>query len=155
VSSKFAPGEIEQIDQQRQPGESRAACVRRLVMWVIIIIKEQDMKIVNLTPHTVTLRDTDGNDTTIESTGRAVLNQTPGQLIEVPGVPVPVAQPATGHEVQGVPEPEENVLLIVSFPVAAFLKRPDVVSPGTAPSDGAVRNEAGHIVAVTRLIRHG
>jgi hypothetical protein len=42
VSSKFAPEEIEQLDQQRQPGESRAACVRRLVMWVIIIIKEQD-----------------------------------------------------------------------------------------------------------------
>jgi hypothetical protein len=32
VSSKFTPEEIERIDKQRQPGESRAACVRRLVM---------------------------------------------------------------------------------------------------------------------------
>jgi hypothetical protein len=35
VSSKFAPEEIERIDNQRQPGESRAACVRRLVMETI------------------------------------------------------------------------------------------------------------------------
>jgi hypothetical protein len=42
VSSKFAPEEIERIDRQRQPGESRAACVRRLVME-IIRMKEQEM----------------------------------------------------------------------------------------------------------------
>jgi hypothetical protein len=40
VSGKFAPEEIERIDKQRQPNESRAACVRRLVME---IVKEQIM----------------------------------------------------------------------------------------------------------------
>jgi hypothetical protein len=42
VSSKFAPEEIERIDRQRQPNESRAACLRRLVMG-IIRMKEQEM----------------------------------------------------------------------------------------------------------------
>jgi hypothetical protein len=37
VSSKFELGEIERIDKQRQPGESRAACVRRLVLEIIRI----------------------------------------------------------------------------------------------------------------------
>jgi hypothetical protein len=41
VSSKFAPEEITYIDKQRQPNESRAACVRRLVM-AIIRMKEQE-----------------------------------------------------------------------------------------------------------------
>ena len=31
--------------------------------------------------------------------------------------------------------------------------RPDVLCPGTGPADGAVRNDKGHIVAVTRLVR--
>jgi hypothetical protein len=35
VSSKFAPEEITCIDKQRQPNESRAACVRRLVMGIM------------------------------------------------------------------------------------------------------------------------
>ena len=30
--------------------------------------------------------------------------------------------------------------------------RSDVVGPGTGPADGAIRNEKGQIVAVTRLI---
>jgi hypothetical protein len=33
------------------------------------------------------------------------------------------------------------------------LVRPDVLVPGTGPGDGAVRNDKGHIVAVTRLKR--
>jgi hypothetical protein len=32
VSSKFSAQEIERIEAERQPGESRAACVRRLVL---------------------------------------------------------------------------------------------------------------------------
>jgi hypothetical protein len=110
--------------------------------------------IINLTPHTIVLRDENGRDHEIPSTGRAVLKQTPGDLVDVPGVPVPIAQPASGHEVVGVPEPQEGVLFLVSFPVAAFLRRPDVVSPGTGPQDGAIRTETGQIVGVTRLIQH-
>jgi hypothetical protein len=142
--------------QDTSPEDTLAGILLEEAERLNIRMKEQrTMKLVNLTPHTVTLRDADGNDHQIESTGRAVLNQEAGELIEVPGVPVPVAQPATGHTVSGVPEPEPDTMYIVSFPVAAFLKRPDVVSPGTSPQDGAIRNEAGHIVAVTRLIRHG
>lgn len=47
---------------------------------------------------------------------------------------------------------------VVSAIVGAAIRasgavRPDVLCPGTGPADGAVRNEAGHIVAVTRLVR--
>jgi hypothetical protein len=111
-------------------------------------------KIINLTPHVITLRDANGNDTVIESTGRANLVQSPGELMEVSGLPVPVAMPAKGGHVEGVGEEEDDTVYIVSFPVAAFLKRADVMSPGTSPQDGAVRDENGRIVAVTRLIRH-
>jgi len=112
------------------------------------------MKLINLTPHTITLRGADGNDTVLNSEGRAVLKQTPGQLVEVEGIPVPVSTPATGGEITGVPDPEEDTIYIVSYPVASFIKRPDVLSPGTSPQDGAIRDDAGRIIAVTRLIRH-
>lgn len=112
------------------------------------------MKIINLTPHVITLRDKNGNEITIESTGRAKLVQTPGEVMEIHGLPVPVAMPAEGGHVEGVGEPEDETVYIVSFPVAQFLKRPDVMSPGTSPQDGAVRDDNGRIVAVTRLIRH-
>jgi hypothetical protein len=47
---------------------------------------------------------------------------------------------------------------VVSGIVGAALRatgstRRDVLCPGTGPNDGAVRNEAGHIVAVTRLVQ--
>jgi len=31
--------------------------------------------------------------------------------------------------------------------------RDDVVGPGTGPKDGAIRNEDGNVIAVTRLVR--
>jgi len=58
----------------------------------------------------------------------------------------------TWGEVEGLPEPSEGTIYIVSGLVAGRISRPDVFSPGTGPQDGAVR-ENGRIVAVTRLIR--
>ena len=54
------------------------------------------------------------------------------------------------------PAPVPGVFLVVSGMVGAALKekgmvRPDVLVPGTGPQDGAVRNEKGHVIAVTRL----
>jgi hypothetical protein len=46
------------------------------------------------------------------------------------------------------------VLYVVGTMVAARAgDRGDVVSPGTGPADGAVRDADGRIVAVTRLVR--
>ena len=113
------------------------------------------MKLLNLTPHTLALRDARGHDYPIPPSGRvARVSSTPGAGRIVEGVPVPVHAPHEWGGVVNLPEPEPGVLCIVSGLVAARVPpgRHDVVSPGTGPGDGAVR-EAGRIVAVTRLVR--
>jgi len=112
--------------------------------------------LINLTPHAITLRAADGADTVIPPSGTvARVSSTPGALEAVAGIPVPVAGMQTFGGVEGLPEPTPGTLFIVSAMVLAALRgsRPDVVGPGTGPNDGAVRNEKGHIAAVTRLVR--
>lgn len=48
---------------------------------------------------------------------------------------------------------EDDRLYIVSALVIGRVKRTDCVAPGTGPNDGAIRNAAGQIEAVTRLVR--
>lgn len=114
--------------------------------------------IVNLTPHPVTLRAADGADHTFPSAGVARVASTPGTLATVDGLPVPVATPTTFGDVSGLPTPVAGTFFVVSALVGAALRasgstRQDVLCPGTGPNDGAIRNDAGHIVAVTRLVR--
>ena len=114
------------------------------------------MNIVNLTPHNIVLQDADGVRTVIASSGVARVASTPGALENVEGVPVPIAGRATYGAVEGLPGPVEGTLYVVS---AMVLGRPecqgrdDVVGPGTGPKDGAIRNEAGNVIAVARLVR--
>lgn len=110
--------------------------------------------LLNLTPHPITLRSEDGEDTVLAPSGTvARVSSTPGSLTRVAGLPVPVATPDGVGEVTGLPAPSEGTVLLVSGFVGAAVKglRDDVLVPGTGPADGAVRNEKGHIVAVTRL----
>jgi hypothetical protein len=111
-----------------------------------------DKMIKNLTPHPIVLRSGD-TDTTIAPSGTvARVSSTPGTVVgEVGGVPIYSAP--TWGEVLDLPATEAGVVLIVSAIVAARCSgRHDVVSPGTGPNDGAIRDDAGRIVAVTRLI---
>jgi hypothetical protein len=68
-----------------------------------------------------------------------------------------VALPDLVQEVEGLPPflpPEEGIFFIVSALVGAHMSvrgRGDVLVPGTGPRDGAIRDNKGHIVAVTRL----
>ena len=112
--------------------------------------------LINCTPHAITLRAADGTDTVIPPSGTvARVSSTPGALETVAGVPVPVAGCQTFGGVEGLPEPTPGTMVIVSALVLSALRgsRPDVIGPGTGPNDAAVRNEKGHIVAVTRLVR--
>jgi len=112
--------------------------------------------LVNLTPHAITLRGPDGTDTTVPPSGTvARVASAPGVPQTVDGCPVPVYTPQTWGEVQGLPAAEAGTLLIVSALVLGRLAgaRPDCVAPGTGPADGAVRDDAGRVVAVTRLVR--
>lgn len=120
------------------------------------------MKIVNLTPHTIYL---DTGDRRIEflSQGLARVASTTHQLgsleVEVNGetVKVPVSGTRFG-EVTGLPDPVEGTVYLTSALVAeAATKagRTDVLAPGTGPNDGAIRDEANRLLAVTRFVRIG
>lgn len=111
------------------------------------------MQIINLTPHAVTLRNPEtGADTVVEPSGTvARVAMTPGAVETVEGLPVPVARPDQVGEVEGLPAPTAGVVYLVSAMVGAHVARPDVFTLGTGPKDGAVRNEKGHVVAVTRI----
>lgn len=112
--------------------------------------------LVNLTPHAIVLQTQDGERVTVPPSGTiARVATTPGELGTIPGVPVPVANPTTFGEVEGLPAPQDGVFFIVSGLVGAALRgsRPDVLCPGTGPRDGAIRDAQGRIEAVTRLVR--
>lgn len=117
-------------------------------------------KFINLTPHPINLIRADGTEMVIPPRsaaegGAARVSQTPGGRIgDADGVPI-YGSPAFGP-VEGLPSPhEEETMYIVSL---LMLSRPecrgrgDVVAPGTGPTDGARRDDAGRIIAVTRLI---
>jgi len=106
----------------------------------------------NLTPHPITLRG-EGGDVTIPPSGVvARVSSIPGQAVPVEGLPVPVQPAPVWGPVEGLPDPQPGVALIVSGLVRGHCSgRTDVFSPGTGPNDGAIRNERGHVVAVTRL----
>jgi len=118
------------------------------------------MKLINLTPHAIVLRDEAGKDHTIPPSGRVARVRTiPGVPENVPGIPVPVHGADQFGAVDGLPEqPEPDALFIVSLAVGqamAATAHPlarQCVRPGTGPADGPIR-ESGQIVAVTRLVR--
>lgn len=105
----------------------------------------------NLTPHPITIV-ANGGDITIAPEGvtpRVVSASRNGA--PVAGIPVKIDDAGT---VEGLPDAVEGVALIVSGMVLAALTgsgRKDVYAPGTGPADGAIRNDKGHIVAVTCL----
>ena len=118
------------------------------------------MRLVNLTPHAIVLRDADGKDHTIQPSGQVARVRTiPGMPENVPGIPVPVHGADQFGAVEGLPEqPEPDTLIIVSLAVGQAMAATghpmasQCVRPGTGPNDGAIR-EGGQIVAVTRLVR--
>ena len=112
------------------------------------------MKLINLTPHDITLKINDNEFLTIPPSGKvARVSSTPGKKLDLPLMPVDTFGPSSFGEVEDLPSVEAGTGLIVSSLVAAqCTERRDVFSPGTGPHDGAIR-ERGRIVAITRLIR--
>ena len=114
------------------------------------------MNIVNLTPHALTLIAPSGEHTILPPSGTvARVGSTPGAVEARDGFPCLVASPTTFGEVTGLPAPQDGVVFIVSGMVGSALAgkgRTDVFVPGTGPNDGALRNDAGHIVGVTRVV---
>ena len=118
----------------------------------------KDVRFLNCTPHTIVLRQADGTDVPFAPCGSVPRVETTEEQVDFCTVPVMVQK--TG-EVSGFPDFDlfrgelgtAHIMCIVSRMVL------DAVKPVTgvtfvAPDSGktAIRNEKGHIVAVTRLI---
>lgn len=103
-------------------------------------------KFVNLTPHEIVV-STRNIKKTIGPSGQIARVETSQEHVDwLDGIEL--VKTVYG-DVTGVPEPEENVVYIVSSLVASRLpEREDVVAPDTGPT--AIR-ENGQIVAVTRF----
>lgn len=110
------------------------------------------MRIINLTPHQVTVR-TESGDRVFEPSGQvARVAVTSVQTDEIDGIPV---FEQTFGDIEGLPDPEEGTIYLVSMMVRQAAQeqgRTDVVSPDTSPQ-GAIRNEQGQIVAVRGFVR--
>lgn len=117
-----------------------------------ILQMKKDIQLINLTPHTVTI---------VDEESRKILEVPPsGQVarVEVMREPVgtlngvPLVHNRYG-DVQGLPEPREGTVYIVSLVVLQALqgKRNDVVAPDTSPA-GAVRDEEGRIIGVKAFV---
>lgn len=114
--------------------------------------------LINLTPHPITMHD-GGNAVTIPASGTVARVATRSvemhQIEAAPGVS-PMLQTTSFGEVVDLPEPQADTFYIVSNMVLSALReqgstRQDVIAPATGPQDGAIRNEKGHIVAVTKF----
>ena len=112
------------------------------------------LNLTNLTPHVVTLRGAEGDIHLPPAGYVARVDSEPGSHAStLMGIPV-YTMPEKGRVV-GLPERRPGEIYLVSGMVLAALSgkdRPDVVAPGTGPNDGAIRDEQGRIVAVTRLL---
>jgi hypothetical protein len=117
------------------------------------------MKYLNLTPHQITIRTASG-DTIIPASGtvaRVEMHERPCRfVVDEAGEEIPVITRAA-KEVIGLPSQSdrlrERFICIVSSIVLDTLTSFDAFSV-YAPDTGstAVRNEMGHVVAVTRLV---
>ncbi len=108
------------------------------------------MRLVNLTPHAISLSLLNGEIVTLPSEGNARISTSPGESSYLEGIPVPLVGPSVFGPVMGLPEPQEGVIYVTSMLVAQRVLRPDVVSPDTGPT--ALRVD-GQIVAVRNLVR--
>lgn len=112
------------------------------------------LKVLNCTPHEIILRTEDGGDIAIPPSGivpRVEETRLP-DAIESRRLGVRVESRRLG-KAEGLPEIEEGRILLVSAMVldaAGVRSRGDCFAPDTGAS--CIRNERGHIVAVTGLV---
>lgn len=108
------------------------------------------MKLVNLTPHAISLANADGEIIrTIESTGSCRVATSQEKVGDIDGFSV---NKTTYGVVEGLPAPEDDTIYIVSILVAQLVVhgRSDVVAPDTGAT--AIR-ENGQIKAVKGFVR--
>lgn len=111
------------------------------------------VSVMNLTPHAVTLRG-DGGDVVFAPSGEVarVVTTSGGEAVTVDGLG-PVLPSEVTEGVEGLPDPEDGKVFLVSGFVLANVKgRADVFAPATGPRHGVVRDDKGRIKAVTKFL---
>lgn len=106
-----------------------------------------EKKIINLTPHTVTLVCGERTVEVAPSGQVARVSATAQQVgtITIDGFDFPVVKTVFG-EVTGLPEPQDNTVYVVSTLVLSAVQgRKDVVAPNTG---AAIRDSEGRVVGV-------
>jgi len=102
----------------------------------------------NLTPHAITVRLPDGSEVTFHPSGQLARIET----VETAAAPVDGIPSVYRRLTTPVGLPAEGVPCLVSAMVlGAVPGRAECYAPDTGAT--AIRNDAGHVVAVTRLVR--
>ena len=110
---------------------------------------------VNLTPHEIVVFDS-SNNVVLRVPPSGLIARVTQNEVEIGSINgVPVYQTQYGS-VEGLPEPQENTVYIVSLLVLQALKsqgvtRHDLVAPNTGPNS-AVRDSQGRIIGVRSFI---
>lgn len=105
---------------------------------------------INCTPHTVNIYSKDGAVLSVESSGNFARVATDIKNVDIPGIEnIKVVKTTFDtSKVEGLPEPKEGVIYIVSLITLNALKgiRTDLVAPGNL-----IRDEGGNIVGCDGL----
>lgn len=103
------------------------------------------MNIINCTPHPIIWVKEDGEKVVFEVSG--IIPRVSSDIVATDD-PMFVRQVL--GEVEGLPEPKENTMYIVSALVFGATDRQDVIAPNTIK---AIRDEKGFIIGVPNFIR--
>jgi len=104
---------------------------------------------INLTPHAITIRTPDGTDITIPPSGIVARVSTTDKVVGTcPVTGAPIVRRVFG-DVTGLPA-DGTPCIVSALVLSAVPGRAGVYAPDTGPT--AIRNDAGQIVAVTRLV---
>ena len=108
----------------------------------------------NLTPHALNVRAMDGSTLVIppdaRGVARVVYDRLPPEQMSIAGHEISISVAGSPREIIGLPEPEEDVVLIVAKAVAdaAPAQRGDLMSPGRL-----IRDEDGNVLGCDGLTR--
>jgi hypothetical protein len=106
-------------------------------------------ELVNLTPHSITIRAEDGTETTIPPSGTVARVSTTDEAVGTcPITGAPIVRRVFG-DVTGLPA-EGTPCIVSALVLSAVPGRAGIYAPDTGPT--AIRNDAGQIIAVTRLV---
>lgn len=113
------------------------------------------MKLINMTPHKVTIRKKDGSEVSIEPSGKVFRLEERDEVIgEIDGIEV-VKREFTLSELPSEFDDDDAVIL-VSLPALLALRAAQIKTKATilAPDtgSGAIRDAEGRIVGTKRLI---